>query len=57
MKPQGKYASVSFVHAQDAGAFYDYVRRHGLYISQKRVRDWELYLSASDPWRLTWSLG
>lgn len=40
MRPQGKYANVSFVHAQDAGAFYEYVRRHGLYISQKRVRDW-----------------
>ena len=57
VRPRAKYASVSFVHAQDAGAFYEYVGRHGLYISQKRVRDLELYWSAGDPWRLTWSLG
>lgn len=37
-------AAVSFVRPEDAQGFYDHVRRHDLYIRNKRVRCWCLHL-------------
>ena len=38
LRKRQRSASVSFVYEEDAKAFYDYVRKHGLYIRNKRVR-------------------
>lgn len=37
MRPLDRLATVSFLQAADARAFFDHVRRHDLYIKQKRV--------------------
>ena len=37
-RPHERFANVSFVHAADAQAFYNHVRKHDLYIRNKRVR-------------------
>lgn len=38
VRSKDKTASVSFLHQEDARAFYEYVRKNDLYINQKRVR-------------------
>ncbi len=38
VRPQERTASVSFVHQADAQLFYAHVRKHDLYINNKRVR-------------------
>ncbi|CAM1502828.1 Fc.00g076040.m01.CDS01 [Cosmosporella sp. VM-42] len=37
LRRRERSASVSFLHAEDAKAFYDHVRKHDLYIKDKRV--------------------
>lgn len=37
LRPLDRTATVSFLQAADARAFFDHVRRHDLYIKQKRV--------------------
>lgn len=39
LKRKDKSASISFLHADDARAFYEHVRKHDLYIKQRRVRN------------------
>lgn len=40
MRANERMAAVSFVHAADAQAFFEHVRRHDLYIRNKRVSIW-----------------
>lgn len=38
VRPHDRMATVAFLQAADARAFFDHVRRHDLYIKHKRVR-------------------
>lgn len=39
LRPQDRMATVSFLQANDARAFFDHVRRHDIYIKHKRVSE------------------